>query len=359
MTRGRTSNIAHLVAADLNHARGQWVEVFTRDRADLGPGHAGVLAAREAANYAQPGPLDQVLAELHGVWEREARCLQRLQREEARRDDFREIVVLRRTLPAELAPVEQRYQHARTVHAQATQRRDRSDALIARDTARLRDHLLSAWDGDRNAASLAAHVVEHGPGRLGLRLAAVNRAREELARWSVKWQLYLPDMPTHNDHVVRYADHADNHARIWQAFEDYAHQHVEAAHPERATIAITAEIANTEVAAAWRSLAHLRQRHDQQLGWYGSLGRTDDADAHLERLEHAVTATRAELATVQEQIGRLSADPAIRALPAGHQEARPRAMRADHARTHRPRHTAEHIAEHLGPDRDLGPGIGR
>jgi hypothetical protein len=131
MTRGRTNNVAHLIAADLNDAREQWVDVFARDRADLGPAHAGVLAAREAANYAQPRPLDRMLEELHGAWEREARCLERLEREEARRDDLREIVVLRRTLPAELAAAEERYQHARTLHAQAMQRLDHIDALIA------------------------------------------------------------------------------------------------------------------------------------------------------------------------------------------------------------------------------------
>jgi hypothetical protein len=379
MTRGRTSNVAHLVAADLDDARGQWVDVFARDRADLGPAHAGVLAAREAANYAQPRPLDQLLEELHGVWEREARCLERLEREEARRDELRQIVVLRRTLPAELAAAEERYQHARTLHAQATQGLDHIDALIALDTARLRDHLLTAWHGDRNGASVAARVVQHSPGRLGLRLAAVNRAREELARWSVKWQPYLPDMPTNNDQVVHYANRSDNRPRIRQAFDDYAHRHAEATHPERAMIATTAQTANTEVAAAWRGLAHIRQRYDQQLGWYGSLGRTDDPGNRLERLERAVTATRAELATVQEQLGRLSAAPAIRALPAGrltrehdlwrsgydtareseHQQARPPAMRADHARTHRPRHTAEHVSGHIGPDRDRGPSIGR
>ena len=153
-------------------------------------------------------------------------------------------------------------------------------------------------------------------------------------------------------------------------------KHAEAAHPEHAVIAITAEIANTEVAAAWRSLAHIGQRHEQQLDWYGSFGRTDDPGTRLERLEHAVAASRAELATVQEQIRRLGADPTIRALPAGrltrehdlwrcgydtaresdHQEAR---LRGDDAPAHCSRHTAEHIAEHLGPDRDLGPGIGR
>ena len=59
MTRGRTANTAHLVAADLAEAREQWIAVFGRDRADLGPGHAAELAAREAARDRQTGSLDR------------------------------------------------------------------------------------------------------------------------------------------------------------------------------------------------------------------------------------------------------------------------------------------------------------
>jgi exodeoxyribonuclease V alpha subunit len=40
MTRGRQSNTAHLVASSVDDARKQWVDVFGRDRADLGPAHA-------------------------------------------------------------------------------------------------------------------------------------------------------------------------------------------------------------------------------------------------------------------------------------------------------------------------------
>lgn len=40
MTRGRQSNIAHLVAESVEDARKQWAAVFSRDRADLGPAHA-------------------------------------------------------------------------------------------------------------------------------------------------------------------------------------------------------------------------------------------------------------------------------------------------------------------------------
>ena len=40
MTRGRHDNTAHLVAENLDDARRQWIDVFARDRADLGPAHA-------------------------------------------------------------------------------------------------------------------------------------------------------------------------------------------------------------------------------------------------------------------------------------------------------------------------------
>jgi exodeoxyribonuclease V alpha subunit len=51
MTRGRASNTAHLVAESLEDARKQWVDVFSRDRADLGPGHARQLAIEAIDRY--------------------------------------------------------------------------------------------------------------------------------------------------------------------------------------------------------------------------------------------------------------------------------------------------------------------
>jgi exodeoxyribonuclease V alpha subunit len=70
MTRGRRSNTAHLIAENLGEAREQWIAVFARDRADLGPAHAAELAAREAARYAEPRPTGKVSASLRH--EREA-----------------------------------------------------------------------------------------------------------------------------------------------------------------------------------------------------------------------------------------------------------------------------------------------
>ncbi len=56
MTRGRHSNTAHLVADTLNEARAQWVEVFARDRADLGPAHAADRAAEDIDRYGPQTP---------------------------------------------------------------------------------------------------------------------------------------------------------------------------------------------------------------------------------------------------------------------------------------------------------------
>jgi len=56
MTRGRDRNTAHLVAGTLDEARSQWIEVFSRDRADLGPGHAAERAADDVDRYGPNAP---------------------------------------------------------------------------------------------------------------------------------------------------------------------------------------------------------------------------------------------------------------------------------------------------------------
>ena len=57
MTRGRHTNTAHLVAETLDDARAQWIDAFSRDRADLGPTHAAQTAAEDIDRYGpQPPP---------------------------------------------------------------------------------------------------------------------------------------------------------------------------------------------------------------------------------------------------------------------------------------------------------------
>ena len=56
MTRGRHHNIAHLVAESVDDARSQWVNVYSRDRADLGPRHAAKRAADDIDRYGPTAP---------------------------------------------------------------------------------------------------------------------------------------------------------------------------------------------------------------------------------------------------------------------------------------------------------------
>jgi exodeoxyribonuclease V alpha subunit len=56
MTRGRHRNVAHLVAESVDDARSQWVDVFNRDRADLGPRHAAERAADDVERYGAQAP---------------------------------------------------------------------------------------------------------------------------------------------------------------------------------------------------------------------------------------------------------------------------------------------------------------
>lgn len=56
MTRGRHNNTAHVVADSIDEARRLWINVFSRDRADLGPAHARTLAAEAIENYGPNAP---------------------------------------------------------------------------------------------------------------------------------------------------------------------------------------------------------------------------------------------------------------------------------------------------------------
>ena len=74
MTRGREVNTAHLVAENVDEAREQWVGVFSRDRADLGPARAATKAAEDLDRY---GSLDWETAEAIQVTEAAATTRQR------------------------------------------------------------------------------------------------------------------------------------------------------------------------------------------------------------------------------------------------------------------------------------------
>jgi hypothetical protein len=316
MTRGRTANTAHLVAARPAEAREQWLAVFARDRADLGPAHAARLAAAEAARYARQRPLEQALADLHSAWTAERRCLDRLAHDLPRRDALREIVALESAHANQLTALETRYRRTGIDAQHATARADASGAAVTAETDRIRDTLLDTWDTGRDAARDAAQVVLDGPGRPRLRRGAVNRAGEHLVDWADAWRPYLPAMPTDPQQIARLADRSDDRPRLWTAFDSYARQHAEHAHPEHAQLRATAASAQEAHRHAGTAVADARRQHEDRLARFGSLAWTLDPAERLSDTDRHITAARAELAAARARIACLTADPALLAQPA-------------------------------------------
>ncbi|WP_347059650.1 MobF family relaxase [Blastococcus sp. HT6-30] len=316
MTRGREANTAHLVAADPAAAREQWLAVFARDRADLGPAHAARLAAAEAARYAPQRPLEQALADLHSAWTAEQRCLDRLARDLPRRDTLREIVALESAHADQAAALTDAYRQTGIDARHATARADASGAAVAAEIDRIRDTLLGSWDTGRNAARDAGQVVLDGPGRLRLRRAAVNRAGEQLVDWADAWRPYLPAMPTDPQQIARLADRSDDRPRLWTAFDSYARHHAEHAHPEHAQLRATAATAQEAHRHAGAAVADVRRQQEERLARFGSLAWTFNPAERLADTDRDIAADRTELAAIRARIARLTAEPALLAQPA-------------------------------------------
>jgi hypothetical protein len=316
MTRGRTANTAHLIAAHLAQARQQWIAVFSRDRADLGPRHAAELAAAETARYATPRPLEEVLAELQQAWTVEQRCLDRLALQQPLRDGLRAVVALEADQADRLAALQEASHRAAADARRARQQAERSRAVLDAEAGRIRDALLADWNAERPAAQQAARTVLDGPGRLGLRRPAVARAAQQLTDWADRWHPHLPDLPADTHHLAQVAGRFDDRPVLRAAFDAAAHRAAEAAHPEHAALHTAADATAHAHEQAQGALAEARRRRDDQLAPFGALGRTPDRAARLAELDRDIATTKDELSAAQAHVGQLSAAPAILAQPA-------------------------------------------
>lgn len=316
MTRGREANIAHLIAESVDDAREQWAAVFARDRADLGPAHAAELAATEAARYAPLRPLEEALDDLHQTWTVEQNCLERLAAAEQRRNLLVDVVALTADRDATVPPLKQTYHVARLAAHDAQQRAEQLGDVVGTEADGIAADLRRAWDQQRNAASQAARIVRDGPGRLGQRRSAVRQAEHDLERWSATWQPYLPSMPTDRAAVVAFAAWFDDTPRIHEAFDSYARDIAEHAHPEFRVVRVEAESAVQRRDEAWRAWRETSGRLEVTLSHYDRLAHHRDPAGYLAETEQAITTTRAPLDTAQQQVSSLLAEPTLRAQPA-------------------------------------------
>ncbi|RBY92879.1 MobF family relaxase [Blastococcus sp. TF02A-30] len=374
MTRGRTANTAHLVAADADEAREQWLAVFARDRTDLGPAHAAQLAADEAARYAAPRPLEEVLAELRAAWTTEQRCLSQLAYWEPERDTLRGVVTLEAPHAGTLANLQAAREQTAITAEQAKQQAAASGAALANHADRVRDTLLARWDDERPATRAAARTVLDGPGGLGLRRAAVARAGEQLTDWADRWRPHVPSLPTDPTDLAQAAGWFDHRPDLWRSLDASARQAAEQAHPEHAQLRATADTARHAAEQARRTLAEAHRQRDERLDPFGPEAWTPDPNGRLADLQRDIATTRQELTDARTRIATLTAEPALLAQPPDrltreHESWRTRRSAGpDQSGSARLRPTApvpgvpRPEEERLGPSlarRGIAPGVGR
>jgi conjugative relaxase-like TrwC/TraI family protein len=352
MTRGRNANTAHLVADSVEEAKEQWVAVFVRDRADLGPAHAAELAAREADRYARLRPLEHVLAELSDAWTIEADAQMRLEDAERRRALLRDIVAIIEQRDAALPPLRHAHDEARDAAADADARLRRVEPVVAGRAAELADTLRSEWESQRARARAAAQTVRHGTGRLGQRRAAVRDAYAHLEEWSTAWQPYMPHMPHEIGEVVDFAAWFDDAPCHHRSFEQYARTAAEQNHPDYAAARQAAQRASETKTTAWHELRATEQHYSMALQHHGSLGHVDNPAERLAAADDTVVAERATLTTARTRIATLRAEPTLRAQPPEIVELSRTEWAAE--REHRAAWMAVRAAEHQ--HRHLGPG---
>ena len=141
--------------------------MFSRDRADLGPAAAADAAARAAAGYTPPRPLDEVSAELWQAWDQQADAELALRQLRP---------ALERALAAEPRVTADRAaeQAAWARSGQAREQLDTARAELAateqaidRTAEQIAAQLRVAWDAQRPDAQRDARRIAAGTGPLG------------------------------------------------------------------------------------------------------------------------------------------------------------------------------------------------
>jgi hypothetical protein len=323
MTRGRDTNIAHLVAGSAEDARAQWISTFSRDRGDLGPAHAARLASLEAATYATGRPLEQVLEDLRAAWTLQADLAGHIARATSMRDELAQIVPLRAESDPQIAHLRSAEQQAWADSGDARTLLRQTEATITTATSALARDLLDAWDRAYPDTAKAAETIRAGAGRFGRGRAEVNAARASLASWARGWQPILSDVtglpvevlldPDQLSTRMPYNGSSALHAAIGRYAEHAAGQ----ARPELAAARRAVDVADQHARNAkdTRTAAeNARADHFDELG-LGSLAYTDRPAAQLAAAENNLSTLTQQLTQTQDRISELGREPAIRTLP--------------------------------------------
>jgi exodeoxyribonuclease V alpha subunit len=318
MTRGRSHNVAHLVADDVEGARSQWVTAFGRDRADLGPAHAAKVAAEDVDRYGTHRPLDRVLADLRKAWSTEADLSNRLSTIEPWRDQLAAIVPLRDEVDRDLTHHQQAAERAADAAEHAQARLDQVDAAVTADADRLTAALQQAWLTGIADASKAAQTVHAGTGPLGMHRIRVRRARAGLDAWADSWRTVLPGLPADPDtlawQLVRQQRHTET-PQIEEAFASHARRTAEQDHPELQTARDDVAAAADRAAGAHTAYTDAAQTRARRLDEHGDYAYIADPARRLADLQRHTDDLDGQLQKARARVHALQLEPTIRALP--------------------------------------------
>ncbi len=314
MTRGRDLNTAHLVADTPEMAREQWIEVFGRDRADLGPAHAARLAAQEASQYATHRPLEAALSDLRDAWTGEHDLAQDLTAAKAQCDRLAQVVPLRAQHDAQVDARLTAYEQARANATQASQHADQLCELVDNDTTQLAGRLHREWETPRPGARAAARTIGAGSGRIGQHRGAVRRAEQHLRSWGQQWRPIVAWLPADTDHLAVLAGGYDD-PNLGQAFTAYARTVAEGAHPDHAPAKAAAQAARHTAEQTLNAYNNARTNYPAELVDHGNLAWLPDPAGHLTQSQLDVAQLTDQLQAAQARVRAALGEPALRTLP--------------------------------------------
>ena len=370
MTRGRDTNIAHLVAESIDDARAQWVGAFSRDRADLGPAHAARLAADEAHKYAPQRPQEQVLAEVYRAWTTQADLSERLAATQVLRDQLAQVVAIRAGSDPQLARLDKAAENAWAAADHARTRADQAAASIKADTGRITETLRGRWDNDYPAASAAAQRIRGGSRRFGRHRGDLRQARAHLQEWAQTWRPVLPHLPAGVDELAAAMPYTAT-SQLHQAITSHAQHTAEQAHPDHRQLAATAQSATAAAHESDQVRSTAARSVSRRLDRFGNLAHTDDPTGRLAQTEEAAAELSDKVRRAQERVGALCQEPAIRTLTPGRLQTERDKWEAQRAEAQETDRNAAWLAataattpirvhpeELVSPTPDRGPGHG-
>jgi exodeoxyribonuclease V alpha subunit len=194
-------------------------------------------------------------------------------------------------------------------------------------------------------------VILQGPGRFGLRRAAVTRAGEELTGWADNWRPYLPSLPVDPRRFAAHAGRSDDHPGLWRAFDAAACRTAAQAHPEQAALQTAAAAARDAHEQAAHAREAGRREQSEMVSRFGRVAQTADPAAALADVDRKITEAHAELVAARARIARLTGEPALRGQPRDRIDQERDAWRA--------RRDADHHERPRTTPRPPDPSIGR